>query len=90
MKQHADKQLGGIMDTRYFEFVGEDSGRGIASSTKFWEVTIDGSQLTIRFGKIGTNGQTTIKAFDSDELALAEAEKLIASKVKKGYTSSSE
>ena len=78
------------MDTRYFEFVGEDSGRGIANSTKFWEVTIDGSQLTIRFGKIGTNGQTTIKDFDSDDLALAEAEKLIASKVKKGYTSSSE
>jgi len=78
------------MDTRYFEFVGEDSGRGTANSTKFWEVTIDGSQLTIRFGKIGTNGQTTIKAFDSDDLALAEAEKLIASKVKKGYTSASE
>jgi predicted DNA-binding WGR domain protein len=78
------------MDTRYFEFVGEDSSRGIASSTKFWEVTIDGSQLTIRFGKIGTSGQTTIKVFGSDDLAVAEAEKLIASKVKKGYISSSE
>jgi predicted DNA-binding WGR domain protein len=70
---------------RYFEFVGEDTGRGVASSAKFWEVMVNGSVLTVRFGKIGANGQTTVKEFDSQATAVAEAEKLIAGKVKKGY-----
>jgi predicted DNA-binding WGR domain protein len=73
------------MMKRYFEFVGEDTGRGVASSAKFWEVMVDGSVLTVRFGKIGANGQTTVKEFDSQAAAEAEAEKLIAGKVKKGY-----
>jgi predicted DNA-binding WGR domain protein len=73
------------MMKRYFEFVGEDAGRGVASSAKFWEVMVEGGVLTVRFGKIGANGQTTVKEFDSQAAAEAEAEKLIAGKVKKGY-----
>lgn len=73
------------MSTRTFEFVGEDASRGVASSAKFWEVTVDGTNLIVRFGKIGTNGQTTEKSFASQEAAEAEAAKLIASKTKKGY-----
>ena len=76
------------MNKRYFEFVGEDPGRGVSSSEKFWEISIDGTALTIRFGKIGGNGQTTVKEFTSSEEADAEAAKLIASKVKKGYVES--
>ena len=73
------------MSKRYFEFIGEDAGRGVASSAKFWELTLHGSVVTVRFGKIGTNGQTTVKELASPDAAEAEANKLIASKVKKGY-----
>lgn len=73
------------MSTRYFEFVGEDAERNVANSAKFWEVTVDGTSVTVRFGKIGANGQTTVKTLSSTEAAQAEAAKLIAAKVKKGY-----
>jgi len=69
----------------YLEFVGEDKSRGVAESSKFWQVTQDGKKLTIVFGKIGTNGQTTEKSFASEDEATAEMEKLIKSKTKKGY-----
>ena len=70
----------------YLEFVGEDKTRGVAESSKFWQVTQDGKKLTIVFGKIGTNGQTTEKSFDTADEAKAEMDKLIKSKIKKGYT----
>lgn len=73
------------MSKRYFEFIGEDAGRGVASSSKFWEVDVDGGLVTVRFGKIGTNGQTTVKDLGTSDAAATEAAKLIASKVKKGY-----
>lgn len=69
----------------YLEFEGEDKARGVAESSKFWQVTQNGKNLTIIFGKIGTNGQTTEKSFGSIDEAIAEMEKLIKSKIKKGY-----
>lgn len=69
----------------YLEFVGEDKLRGVVESAKFWQVTQDGSKLTIVFGKIGTQGQTTQKVFGSTNEASDEMEKLIKSKIKKGY-----
>ena len=69
----------------YLEFVGEDKTRGVAESSKFWQVAQDGKKLTIIFGKIGTNGQTTEKTFASDDEAAAEMDKLVKSKIKKGY-----
>lgn len=56
-----------------------------AKSQKFWEIEIVGNEHRIRFGKIGTDGQVQAKPFASAEKAQAEADKLIASKVKKGY-----
>uniref|UniRef100_A0A0G4IC20 WGR domain-containing protein n=1 Tax=Chromera velia CCMP2878 TaxID=1169474 RepID=A0A0G4IC20_9ALVE len=54
-------------------------------SSKFWEISTDEKTTTIRFGKIGTDGVTQIKAHGS----AAEAEKYEAtqkaSKLKKGY-----
>jgi predicted DNA-binding WGR domain protein len=76
------------MATRYFEFVGDDAQRGVTSA-KFWEVSVDDTDMTVRFGKIGADGQTTIKSFDSEAAAQAEAEKLIAAKAKKGYVEKS-
>ncbi len=54
-------------------------------SSKFWEVLVNASDLTIRFGRIGTKGQSQTKSFATPEAALREQEKLIRSKVGKGY-----
>jgi predicted DNA-binding WGR domain protein len=56
------------------------------SSNKFWEITLDGSSFTTTYGRIGTDGQTSLKEWDSDEKAKKEYDKLVAEKVKKGYT----
>jgi predicted DNA-binding WGR domain protein len=54
-------------------------------SSKFWEVAVNDTQLTIRFGRIGTNGQTQTKTFTTPDAARREQEKLIRSKLAKGY-----
>ncbi|MCP4130937.1 MAG: WGR domain-containing protein [bacterium] len=54
-------------------------------SHKFWEVQTDGVSHTVRYGKVGTDGQSKTKDFDSPEKAEKDAEKLAASKMKKGY-----
>ena len=69
----------------YFEFIGEDVARGVEHSTKYWEISQVGKKLTIRYGKIGTDGQLSIKELDSKEDAEKEMGKLIKSKTKKGY-----
>jgi DNA ligase-1 len=56
------------------------------SSSKFWEIELDGSDLTTRWGRIGSNGQSKTKAFASPEKARAEHDKLIAEKTGKGYS----
>lgn len=55
------------------------------SSNKFWEIELDGSSFTTKYGKIGTDGQVTLKEFDSEDKAKKEYDKLIAEKTKKGY-----
>lgn len=69
----------------YLEFVGEDTSRGVAESSKFLQVERDGSKLTSTFGKIGATGQTTKKTFDTDEEITLEIEKLVKATIKKGY-----
>jgi predicted DNA-binding WGR domain protein len=66
------------MQKRYFEFIG-------GSSAKFWEVGISDSDVTVRFGRIGTDGQTQTKSFPNVLSANRHAEKLIDSKIGKGY-----
>jgi len=63
---------------RYFEFVD-------GSSSKFWEIKLEGTSFTTRYGKIGTEGQTSMKEYDSDDKAQKEYDKLVAEKTKKGY-----
>ena len=55
------------------------------NSSKFWEVKVDGSTYTTRYGRIGDSGKATTKEAASPIAAKKEAEKLAASKVKKGY-----
>lgn len=54
-------------------------------SSKFWHVSQDDTELTIRYGKLGATGQTQVKSFDSAAAATAEADKLVAEKLRKGY-----
>ncbi|EHP42429.1 regulator [Cupriavidus basilensis OR16] len=55
------------------------------SSSKFWEVEQDDAQLNLRWGKIGTHGQSQSKPFADAAKAAAAMTKLIAEKTGKGY-----
>lgn len=59
-------------------------------SSKFWEVGVDGSTLTVRYGRIGTDGQTKEKEFDTEAAATKERDKLVKEKTGKGYSLSDE
>lgn len=63
---------------RYFEF---QDGK----SAKFWEVSTDGTAVTVRDGKIGTNGQSQTKDFDDEAAAAKHEAKLVSEKEDKGY-----
>ncbi|MEM6926524.1 MAG: WGR domain-containing protein, partial [Myxococcota bacterium] len=54
-------------------------------SHKFWEITREGTEVTTRWGRIGTGGQTKTKSLATESAAEAEVAKLTASKTKKGY-----
>jgi predicted DNA-binding WGR domain protein len=55
------------------------------TSSKFWQIEVDGDEHTVTYGRIGTDGASKTKSFDSAEDAQSDADKLIASKLKKGY-----
>lgn len=55
------------------------------SSSKFWEAGVEGALLTVRFGRIGTAGQTKVKEWASPDGARKEFEKLLREKTGKGY-----
>jgi len=60
------------------------------TSDKFWEIEVRGSDYTVTYGKNGTSGTVQSKSFGSDEECLKMAEKILAEKVKKGYSESGE
>lgn len=70
------------MASRSFDFVG-------GGSAKFWEVTRDGVEVAVRYGRIGTTGQTTSKTFTTEEAVTVHVDKLVAEKLRKGYVESS-
>ncbi len=55
------------------------------NSHKFWEVVVEGNAFTVRYGKVGTEGQTQTKTYKDEAKAAAEAEKKVVEKTKKGY-----
>ena len=69
----------------YYEFIGEDVARKSERAEKFWEILQVESKVTVRFGKIGVDGQLIIKDFETKEEAEAHMAKLIKEKTKKGY-----
>ncbi|MGE0872216.1 MAG: WGR domain-containing protein [Kofleriaceae bacterium] len=52
------------------------------TSNKFWEIELSGASFKTTYGRIGTAGQTTLKAFKSEAEAEREYDKIIA---EKGY-----
>ena len=54
-------------------------------SRKLWQIEQTESELHIRWGKLGTAGQSQVKHFDDAAKATAAMDKLIAEKTKKGY-----
>ncbi|MES2950990.1 MAG: AAA domain-containing protein [Pseudomonadota bacterium] len=61
-----------------YEFIEGDS-------SKFWEIGQSACEMTVRYGRIHTKGQTLSKTFSDEARAAREVQKLIAEKVKKGY-----
>jgi predicted DNA-binding WGR domain protein len=55
------------------------------SSRKFWTASVHGNELSVRYGRIGSSGQTVLKQFESAERARRELEKLVTEKLRKGY-----
>ena len=55
------------------------------TSAKFWEIDQTSTHVTVRFGRIGTSGQTKTKDLHTEDAARDHSAKLIAQKVKKGY-----
>ncbi|MDR3459214.1 MAG: AAA domain-containing protein [Verrucomicrobiae bacterium] len=72
----------GQASVRHFEFTG-------GGSRKFWEITVAGNSFTVRFGRMGTAGQSQTKTFTDEAKAKTEAGHLIAEKLKKGYVEKS-
>src|SRR5262245_50000931 len=70
-----------MAETRTYLELSEDGG----GSHKFYEVVVSGKKLTIRYGRIGDQGQTQVKEFPSPDKATAEANKKLDEKRKKGY-----
>lgn len=56
-----------------------------SSSNKFWKINQTGNSYVVTYGKVGTVGAVKTKTFDSEEECRKEADKLIRSKMKKGY-----
>lgn len=54
-------------------------------SAKSWMITVLGAMHMVEFGKLGKGGQVKSKKFASEAEAQADAAKLIAEKLKKGY-----
>ncbi|MBT8226457.1 MAG: WGR domain-containing protein [Dactylosporangium sp.] len=59
----------------------EDSG----GAHKFYEVTVDDTTLTVRYGRIGDTGQVKTTTFTDEAKAKATAARKIGEKVRKGY-----
>lgn len=59
------------------------------NSNKFWRARVDGTTLYVNYGRIGSDGQTQVKALGSADAAQKELEKLEREKRKKGYEDAS-
>jgi uncharacterized protein (TIGR02996 family) len=54
-------------------------------SYKFWKIELEGSSYTVRFGRIGTKGQSKTKEYLDPQAARKAYDKIIAEKLAEGY-----
>jgi predicted DNA-binding WGR domain protein len=59
------------------------------TSDKFWCVTVEGSAVTVRFGRTGTKGQTKTKRHPTASAAQGTADRLVREKLREGYVEAS-
>ena len=69
-----------VIEKTYLE-LSEDNG----ASHKFYEVTVEDNVVTIRFGRIGTDGSRQTETLADHEAANKYAAKKVAEKKRKGY-----
>lgn len=55
------------------------------TSNKFWQIELNKTSFTTTYGRIGSDGQSSTKTFDSKVEVKLEYERLVSEKVKKGY-----
>ncbi len=56
------------------------------TAAKFWEVEVDAANYSVRYGRLGTAGQSLSKSAADAAKAQLEVDKLIKEKTGKGYT----
>ena len=54
-------------------------------ANKFWEIQLKQSEVRVRYGRIGSVGQSSAKSFSDAAAAAAHAAKIIEEKTSKGY-----
>jgi predicted DNA-binding WGR domain protein len=55
------------------------------TSSKFWEISVADLEVTVRYGRTGTQGQTNVKSFPNEAAVAKHVAKLCAEKLAKGY-----
>ena len=70
---------------KYFEYIGVSEENESGTSAKFWEVPLAAKTISVRYGRIGTDGQVSVKEFATEEEAQKYADKKVADKLKDGY-----
>ena len=55
------------------------------NSRKFWQASLAGTELAVSYGRIGSQGQSVVKVFETPGRAQREMDKLVAEKLGKGY-----
>ena len=73
-----DQPKAGTKMARHFEFVD-------GKSSKFWEVSRSGADLTTRWGRIGSAGQSKTKSLGDEDVAARQMAELIEEKTGEGY-----
>ena len=59
------------------------------SSDKFWKIAVNGTEVTVVYGRRGTKGSSVVKTYETPERAAREANKLTLEKTRKGYVETS-
>ena len=55
------------------------------TSNKFWQIRDEGTSYRVRYGRIGSDGQESVKEFGTAEECAAAVEKIVRQKTAKGY-----